>query len=423
MSKEEAVKIVRLKVLNFEGLECIEIEPGDVNFIEGETGSGKTSLLNAIAAAFTNRSPRGEMVHVDADRGQIVFELSNGLRGKRDVDRSGYTAGPIDVDKMGLEVSAPQTFLQNMLGDGFGFDPLSFVKMSPSEQAEVLLQKLVKIDVGRSELIELSGGEELPGVSYDGHPIDVVSDIERALFERRTRVNRAIRESRAEIASCEDSIPADFDPEGVRDADLRSLTKKLSDTNAKNDKISRLTRERKDVLERIQSLSSKLSSIDEELSSLEEKDVAPIEEKIASYQEASSTLATYDRMRDLQDRVRDKEMEAENLSDLVEDARAKPKELLSRGEIPPDLNLSVSEEGVVLVDGVQLSSLSTGEKLKVSLAIAKESLGELRVVLADEFDTMDKNLQQQVIDAFSDEDVQLFITRVTEDSLTVRVLE
>ena len=57
------MKITKLAVSQFEGLTALEVTPSNgVNLVEGHNGAGKTSLLEAIRVAFTNKGQRSQLV-------------------------------------------------------------------------------------------------------------------------------------------------------------------------------------------------------------------------------------------------------------------------------------------------------------------------------------------------------------------------
>lgn len=55
--------------------------------LSGPKGSGKTSVLDAIRFALTNKSDRDYIIHQGADEGEILIETDTGLR----IDRKART--------------------------------------------------------------------------------------------------------------------------------------------------------------------------------------------------------------------------------------------------------------------------------------------------------------------------------------------
>ena len=78
------MKVTKLKVVSFQGLRELEFEPGPgIVRITGANGVGKTSVLNALHAAFSNRSTHSRVVHDGEQEGLILFELDTGITGQR----------------------------------------------------------------------------------------------------------------------------------------------------------------------------------------------------------------------------------------------------------------------------------------------------------------------------------------------------
>ena len=82
--------ISSLKIENLRVLERLDLAPGPgVNFIVGDNGSGKTSLLEAIYLAGRGRTFRhvdaGPMIRHGADSVTVVVEIMDGLSGRQSI--------------------------------------------------------------------------------------------------------------------------------------------------------------------------------------------------------------------------------------------------------------------------------------------------------------------------------------------------
>ena len=71
------MKITRLKIRDFRGIAAMDIAAGDVNLFGGANAQGKTSVLDAIAAALKGKVPI-EAVRHDAERAEILVEMDDG---------------------------------------------------------------------------------------------------------------------------------------------------------------------------------------------------------------------------------------------------------------------------------------------------------------------------------------------------------
>ena len=71
------MKTTKITIKNLFGIRETTLDGKSVE-ISGPKGSGKTSVLDAIRYALTNRSDRDYIVHQGADEGEIIY-------GKQDI--------------------------------------------------------------------------------------------------------------------------------------------------------------------------------------------------------------------------------------------------------------------------------------------------------------------------------------------------
>ena len=72
------MKTTKITIKNLFGIRETTLDGKSVE-ISGPKGSGKTSVLDAIRYALTNRSDRDYIVHQGADEGEIIIETNTGL--------------------------------------------------------------------------------------------------------------------------------------------------------------------------------------------------------------------------------------------------------------------------------------------------------------------------------------------------------
>src|SRR5713101_7570566 len=97
--------LTQLRIRNFALIEEVELEFGEgFNVLTGETGAGKSILIDAISAVLGGRSGP-EWLRTGADRATIeaVFEI------RHLVDSSWLMVDGSDEDKSGCDVAGPST--------------------------------------------------------------------------------------------------------------------------------------------------------------------------------------------------------------------------------------------------------------------------------------------------------------------------
>jgi len=83
--------------------------------------------------------------------------------------------------------------------------------------------------------------------------------------------------------------------------------------------------------------------------------------------------------------------ESVTLTEKIEKARSLPGELLQKFSSPIE-NLSVVD-GSPRINGLPIKNLSTGEQLALAVDIAVLLAGDLKVILVDRFESLDKTSQ------------------------------
>lgn len=420
------MKITKLAVSQFEGLTALEVTPSNgVNLVEGHNGAGKTSLLEAIRVAFTNKGQRSQLVQDGGDQGLILFELDDGTAGERSVSGGGRVAGPITLQHQGQHISAAQRFLNN-LGLGFGFNPLEFIELRDDQQTKQLLD-ITPMNIAMPELLKLGGGR-LDDVNYHEHPLQVLAAIEKSLLDQRRAVGRDARDLEGMAERLYQQVPNDFDAEAFADFDLGEAVAELNKAQAHKlniqetkESLSLIENEIKNLQQQLEKL--KIEREDLRMTLTELREVTPpnteqISNDIAQYKENAEHAAQLEQAKVREQEAVSKRQEYTDLSLRIEAVRAKPGELLPNTELPV-VGLGIDEDGKVTINGLPISELSTGEQLGVAVDIAVATLGELKVVLVDGLERLDKENQDALLNRLSMVGVQAFVTKVTDTELTV----
>src|SRR5574344_966746 len=104
--------------------------------ISGPKGSGKTSILDSIRYALTNRSDRDYIIHQGADEGEIIIETDSGLT----IDRKKRTtqADSVKVKDGNMLQTRPAEFLSGIFTP-LQLNPVEFCQLSRQEKNRVIL--------------------------------------------------------------------------------------------------------------------------------------------------------------------------------------------------------------------------------------------------------------------------------------------
>ena len=123
----------------------------------------------------------------------------------------------------------------------------------------------------------------------------------------------------------------------------------------------------------------------------------------------------------LNDRLRQQQDIAQELDDCVETARFKPVELLSKVELPVK-GLGIDARGIVTINNLPLSNLSTAQQVKTCLDIARvmAKTSPLKLICVDKAEHLDEDVQREFRKQIeADQEFQYFVTIVTKGDLKV----
>jgi len=415
--------ITRLKIENFGGIRSLEIRPGQQTILAGENGAGKTAVLEAIRAALTNYRNRTVLVHDETNAGHLLFELSNGMRGSREITNEGRTAGRLSLSQDGESLRQPEKALQALVGPGFALNPVAFLALSEDEQREAIL-RVTEIDLPREEAIRLSGGELLD-INYGAHPLMVLKAIEESLYLYRRDVNRDALHRRHAAKKLREAVDGEVDTDLLRGFNLESAIAKLTRTQDATRDLTAAHRRSGEIDAQIASLQDELIRKQGEIEKLQvlQVDPAPIRADIELFKTQQDDWRKLQQANDEDQAAETLETQSENLTALIQETRGKPADLLKDAKLPVE-GLAITEAGKITIKGLPISDLSTGEKLAwVAVPIAIATLPPkdkgIQIVLIDGVEALDEANRKGMFAQLHAAGVQVLAAQVGEGELTV----
>lgn len=472
-------RITKIKIKNLFGIS--EYEAGGESLeLSGRNGVGKTSVLDAIKYALTNKSYREYIIHKGATEGEILIETDNGIRINRKprTNQADYKS----VKQNGREVGSPETFLKDIFTT-LQLNPVEFMEMDKKHQNAIILD-MIEYDWNLDTIKQWFG--EIPAwVSYDQNILQVLNDIQSEngeYFQTRTDINRDIRNKKAFIADIAATIPEGYSVERWENENVGEIYQKIERLRKENETIERanyLMDSRDNKVRKFEAdreiekaaleteFTNRSSQIDKDIVKMEEQikalraeketlggkkqdklavieqtykaNVAKYDAEMEEYREyvgkekndvsellkqaehiekMKSYINEYKRMKNLQTEVDGLVEESQSLTDKIEKARTLPGEILEKCTIPIK-GLTV-ENGIPLINGLPVSNLSEGEKLDLCIDVAIQKPNGLQIILIDGVEKLATNLRQQLYQKCKDKGLQFIATRTTDDEdLTV----
>ena len=468
------MRITKIKIRNLFGIKEYEQDGKSVE-LDGSNGVGKTSVIDAIRYALTNKSDRDYIVRKGETEGEILIETDTGLR----INRKSRTnqADYKSVKQNGAEVGSPETFLRDIFTT-LQLNPIEFMEMDKKKQNATILD-MIEYDWDVNKIKEWFG--EIPSwVSYDQNILQILDDIQSEkgeYFTHRQDVNRDIRNKKAFIDEIAQGIPACYDVEkwktastsdlyhqieqirndnqmiekaqmlkDARDSKIRSfeadkqIAKSALDTEFSNRshqidqdilKLNNgikalqtekegLAAQKQDKLELInQKYETNVAKYDAEVAEYapyidkEKKDVSDLVKDAEYMEKMKGHINEYNRMTDLQNEVEELSAESMDLTNKIEKARTLPGEILQNCNIPIE-GLTV-ENGIPLINGLPVSNLSEGEKLDLCIDVSIQKPNGLQIILIDGTEKLSTGLREKLYRKCKEKGLQFIATRTTDD--------
>lgn len=468
------MNVTKVSVKNLYGIKTLEINGKSVE-VTGKKGTGKTSLIDSIRLALTNKSDRDWVLREGADEGEVLLETDSGLsimRKKRKEQN-----GTQSIKECGHDIPSPQNFL-NTIFTPLQLNPVHFTLMNRQEQNREILN-LIEYNWDLAKIEEWFG--EIPkGVDYSQHILEVLENIQSkkgAYYQGREDINRDIRNKKAIVEEIASDIPANYDYDKWNEFNLDDFYNELSKAQIKNSKIEKckmfkdsyndkkrgheaektinttnateaIGAEKASLGKSIEQMKAEIKLAENKITNLDDKlaskieiinnefinnistldtnlgaanmyadnnlvDISDLQANIDQAKEMIKHINEYGRMTNLQ-------IEAERLMDdsaeltrKIELARELPGTILKESTIPVQ-GLTV-KNGIPLINGLPISNLSDGQKLDLCIDVTISKPGNLGIILIDGAERLDSVSRKDLYDRCKEKGLQIVATRTTDD--------
>lgn len=476
------MKSVKLRIRNLFGIKEFDAE-GNSMELSGQNGVGKSSVLDAIKYALTNKSERKYIVRNGETEGEVFIETDTGLSIHRKARRA--QTDYKSIKQNGFEVPGPEAFLKDIFTQ-LQLNPVEFMNMTEKQQNTIILD-MIEYPWDLNKIREWFG--EIPSwVNYDQNILCVLNDIQSEkgdYYRNRRDIDRDIRNKKAFVEDIAASIPVGYEIEKWENTSAGEIYKtieRIQRTNQNIQKANTLKANRdakvrkfeadkeiesaalsteisnrsnqidKDILkfqEQIKALQmekesladkkkDKLSVIENKFIAavaqydaeveaysdyfgMEHQDVQPFIEEANNIEVMRSHINEYRRMQTLQEEIEELLHQSRELTEKIEKARNLPGEILSSCVIPID-GLTV-EDGTPLINGLPVSNLSDGQKMDLCIDVAIQNPKGLQMILIDGVEKLSTPLRDKLYQKCREKGLQFIATRTTdEEELTVNIL-
>lgn len=475
------MKVSKIIIKNLFGITEQELDSRSVELI-GENGTGKTSVIDAIKYALTNKSDRDYIVRNGETEGEIIIETDTGLsiNRKSRTTQTDYKS----VKQNGNIVPSPEAFLRDIITP-LQLQPMEFMRMGKKEQNATILN-MIDFPWNMETIREWFG--EIPAdVNYEQNILAVLNDIQAengTYFRSRQDVNRDIKSKKSVVNDIKAALPQDYDGnqwENVNVGALYTQIEKIRKSNEQIEKAKRLKDGYENKLRAIEAdrdialsalnsemaakernIETQLATLKEQINSIEKEkaglssvradrekviqneyreSVAKHESTVMSYSEyvdmelqpvdallkkaedtekMKSHINEWRRMLSLQEDIESLTEKSTSYTEKIEKARNLPGEILEKATIPID-GLSV-KDGIPLINGLPVSNLSEGEKLDLCIDVAIQNPAGLQIILIDGVEKLSTEMRERLYSKCKEKGLQFISTRTT-DSKELTVIE
>ena len=204
---EEIMRTTKIQIRDILGIREFNMN-GESIELSGSNGVGKSSVLDAIRYALTNKSGRDVIVRRGAVEGEILIETDSGLSidRKSRINRADYKS----IKQNGSEIGSPEAFLKEIFTP-LQLNPIEFMAMDKKQQNAIILD-MIQYDWDMSTIKQWFG--EIPAwVNYDQNILAVLNDIQSEngeYYQNRSLSAYIAKTDTGALKSCIEAIADDI---------------------------------------------------------------------------------------------------------------------------------------------------------------------------------------------------------------------
>lgn len=467
------MRTTKIKIRNLFGITETELDGRSVE-LTGNNGVGKTSVIDALRYALTNKSERNIIVKQGEKEGEILIETDTGLS----IDRKKRTeqADYKSVKENGKEIMAPENFLRQLFTP-LQLDPVAFTLMDEKSKNRAILD-LIEFDWDLNYINEKFG--EIPSwVNYEQNILEVLSDMQSEngqWFKERQNVNRDMRNKQAFIEDIAKDIPANYQAEKWETYDIGAAYKKLEQMKEHNSRIERaklfrsnydsklrkleadkmieisaaekaIATERETLITDIERMKAQIKASEDKLAglsgTLEDKrelaeshyneaktkldadmsiaddyinkepyDCTELQTEVNTAEDMKRHLNEYSRMKTMQAELEELKAQSDEYTRKIELARTLPGVILETAKIP--IEGFTVQNGIPLINGLPVANLSEGEQLSLCVDVAISKPNGLQVILIDGTEKLSSENREKLYSKCHEKGIQFIATRTTD---------
>ncbi len=428
------MRVAKIEITDFKGIAKLEARPGALTVVSGANGEGKTSVIDAIRAAFEGGHDAA-LIRSGAKKAEVSLTLEDGTIIKRSVTPKAST---VDVTtKDGDKKAAAATYVKS-LASGIALDPIAFLAMPPKKRAEYLLETS-SVRFTHEELKAID-------VVSDDVNIEGLDKVRKDIYEWRRVANVRTDEAEKQVKALKSALPEDMDTDFIAEAkkvadehaEAKARLANLEATaNAEWETYKSETEERYRVMidelkkqiaakeqERDETLKQSREEWSQEKNKATMEALREVEGLSAKRRELEAKADEQRRGLTLKGELESarKRMEQHNSEAQKHDRALKALDELKAKKLAEDGIEGVEVvDGDIHVDGIPFDKLNTQRQYEMAFQLASRGLGQLPIMICDRAESFDDENWQQFCEVAKESGIQVIAARVTSGPLKVEV--
>ena len=395
------MRIIELRTTNYKNARHVEIKPdpnGNLVYVAGNNGAGKSSVLDSIAAALggANSKNTPKPIRDGADRAEIVLE-TEGLKVTRRFTPSGSTLTVASKD--GAKFTKGQAKLDELVGK-LSMDPFAFTQLDDKKQVQQLL-----------DLVDLP---------FDPEQLEAER---KSVFDDRTAVNRQVKELEAQLQGYVE-LPENLPAAEVSVAELLNEYREAENMARlqqvdhdhlaeMNQSIDRINEQIANLIDQRKHLEASRDSARIRISDhVDLPDLAGIQSRIDTAEGTNRLVRKAKDREALKERLATVKNQSQELTNKLDKIAADKAEGLAYAKFPVP-GLGFDENGVTY-NGQPFKQASTAEQIRVSMAMAIALNPTMRVIRITDGSLLDQNSLALVESMANKHDMQVWLEIVGE---------
>jgi len=397
--------IVKLEIANYKKIKAVRIRPEDGKpvVIGGKNAQGKSTVLDAIAAAIGGGRKSGEEpIRNGASKAEIEVTTSAGLVVRRRITDSGTTLTVRDAD--GKEIKSPQQVLDSLVGSGIALDPLAFMRLNDADMMRVvtdscgLTDTLAELDEKHRQAYEArtAANRHLKSVEARAAACPAVPNAPVAVVSSQQIIDQL---SQIESQNARNGRARDWLQTAIQEASIM-----LDHYRAKQEEADRLKAAHDKLMADIEAKKPKIDALVDEDPEAVRKRLKTLEQEnevARRNMEAARIAGELDAAKDA----------ARDADRRVEDTVSERNKAVASAKLPVE-GLSVGD-GKVLYKGVPVRQASTAEQIRLGVHVALSANPNLAVLLVREGSMLDADSRAVLEQAAAEHGAQLWIEVVS----------